>query len=140
MISLGLIVILSCAAAGFAAAASGSGDSPLFTLNTRFLSPVEQDQALPAIHSLGACSPNPFNPSTTISYSLAGPATVNLAIYDLTGRLVRHLINEEPIPGGEHQAMWTGRDERDRLVAAGVYLYRLKAGNFNATRRMTLIK
>ena len=140
---LGLALLLSYGATApveSALAASGSGDSALFSLNTQFLSPVDQDPGLPAANSLGAGYPNPFNPATTIAFSLAEPEAVDLAVYDLTGRLVRVLLAGESMTAGEHAAVWTGRDDRGRDLAAGVYLVRLKAGDFSAVRRLTLIK
>lgn len=83
--------------------------------------------------------PNPFNPSTVISYDLAGPARVELQIYDLAGRLV-HTLRAGDETAGRHELSWQGRDEAGRPVATGVYLYRLRAGNEVETRRMVLTK
>ncbi|MDX2475278.1 MAG: family 16 glycosylhydrolase [Candidatus Krumholzibacteria bacterium] len=91
-------------------------------------------------YALHPCYPNPFNPATTISFDLAAPATVNLAIYDVAGKLVRTLVAAEAVGAGRHEIMWQGRDETGRLSAAGIYFYRLDAGDYSATRRMTLVK
>jgi hypothetical protein len=84
--------------------------------------------------------PNPFNPGTTIRFDLPTPAQVTLRVYDLSGRLVRALVDEIEMAAGRHEKVWDGRDETGRSPAAGVYICRLKAGEFSATRRMTLVK
>lgn len=99
---------------------------------------------LPDLRSPGAtlhpCYPNPFNPSTTISYELTDPAVVNLTVYDVAGQLVRTLVAAETSGAGRHEVVWNGRDETGRNVAAGVYFYRLDAGGYSETRRMALVK
>jgi plastocyanin len=85
-------------------------------------------------------TPNPFNPKTIISYTLLESAPVNLGIYDLSGRLVRTLVNGEVVGSGLQETVWQGRDETGRQVAAGVYFYRLEAGAFSEAKRMTLVK
>ncbi len=83
--------------------------------------------------------PNPFNPSTTISYELKASGQVDLQVFDVAGRLVRTLFrgSEE---AGRHEKVWLGRDRAGRTVAAGVYFYRLNAGGDVETRRMLLAK
>lgn len=89
---------------------------------------------------LGQNSPNPFNPRTTIGFSLATAGRVNLRIFDLDGRAVRTLIADESLAARRHTRDWDGRDDGGRQVAAGVYFYRLETGERVATRRMTLVK
>jgi predicted outer membrane repeat protein len=95
---------------------------------------------LPRQFALQPCYPNPFNPTTTIAYDLPRPADVSLKIFDLAGRLVRVLVDEPAVAAGRHTVEWNGRDDRGRSVAAGVYLARLKAGDFSQVRRMALVK
>ncbi len=83
--------------------------------------------------------PNPFNPETTISYRLSFAADVELAVFDLNGRLVRTLVQGR-IEAGEHKVRWDGRDSRGEEVASGVYLYRLRAGQHVLTQRMILLR
>ena len=94
----------------------------------------------PTGYALHPCYPNPFNPATTISYDLPEPATVNLAIYDVAGKLVQTLVAAEAVGAGRHEVVWNGRDDTGRVAAAGVYFYRLDAGGYSETRRMTLVK
>ncbi len=88
---------------------------------------------------LFAARPNPFNPGTSIGYSLDRDSVVELAVYDVSGRLVRTLVSEQ-VPAGEHVIAWDGRDDRGNTVASGVYLYKLSTGNAFETRRMVLVK
>lgn len=101
------------------------------------LSPTGAD--VPPVAALDQNFPNPFNPVTTIAFSLREPALVSLRIYDAAGRLVRSLANE-PLPAGSHERRWNGVDSRGAPVSSGVYLCRLDAGSFSRTRKMVLIR
>ena len=79
--------------------------------------------ATPALR-LAPNQPNPFNPSTTIAFSLPQAGAVELAVYTLDGRRVTVLV-DGTLPAGPHAATWTGRDESGRQVASGTYFYRL---------------
>ena len=83
--------------------------------------------------------PNPFNPTTTISFVLPERARAKLAIYDVAGRHVRTLVDEVRA-GGLNEARWDGRDATGNPVSSGVYLYRLVAGSQTLTKKMTLLK
>jgi hypothetical protein len=83
--------------------------------------------------------PNPFNPRTTIKFDLHKPGPVELAVFDVAGRLVKRLVHETR-PAGNHEAVWNGRDSGGRSAAAGVYFFRLKTTDTIQTQRMTLIK
>jgi len=90
--------------------------------------------------------PNPFNSSTTIPFTVHGerktenrPVRTTLTIYNILGRRVRTLLNEEKVPG-QYRVTWDGKDERGNEVGSGVYLYRLKAGDFEQTKKMVLLK
>jgi hypothetical protein len=83
--------------------------------------------------------PNPFNPSTKIEFSLSERARVRLEIYDITGRRVKRLLDEE-LSSGHWSIVWDGEDDRGTKVASGVYFYRLIASQFTQTRKMVIIK
>ncbi|MHB9028899.1 MAG: FlgD immunoglobulin-like domain containing protein [Candidatus Latescibacterota bacterium] len=84
-------------------------------------------------------TPNPFNPSTTISFTLPEPGAASLSIYSITGQKIRTLVSGQ-ISGGAHSVVWDGRDERGKAVSSGVYLSRLEAGGKAEARRMLLIR
>ncbi len=96
---------------------------------------------LPKMYSLAQNVPNPFNPSTTISYSVPEGVSVqvSLKVYDIRGRQVSTLVNEVREPG-TYTVFWDGTDEAGRQVASGVYFYRMQAGDFVQTRKMVLLK
>jgi hypothetical protein len=85
-------------------------------------------------------TPNPFNPRTTIAFATTDQASVNLQVFDLAGRLVRVLVDDETVTRGRHEVVWNGRDDTGRKVAAGVYFYRLTAGPWSEMKRMVLVK
>ncbi|HYW68263.1 MAG TPA: FlgD immunoglobulin-like domain containing protein, partial [bacterium] len=89
---------------------------------------------------LGPNFPNPFNPSTAIQYRVPSPGgRVTLAVYDLSGRLVRTLVDTYR-SGGEHVAVWHGQDDAGRYVGSGVYFYRLAVGDTRLERKMVMLK
>jgi len=97
------------------------------------------EEAIPRQVTLFANFPNPFNPLTTIRYGLPRDGRVKLGIYDLRGRLVATLVDEDR-PAGYHAAVWEGDDHAGRRVSSGVYLYRLVTGDAMKTQKMLLMK
>lgn len=95
---------------------------------------------VPAALDLGQNTPNPFNPRTSISFDLPGNTAVRLKIYDVSGRLVRVLLDGQFLKSGRHEAHWDGLTDSGQEAAAGVYLYRLSAGDCKHVKRMTLVK
>jgi hypothetical protein len=100
---------------------------------------AKTEENRPLKFSLEQNVPNPFNPSTEIRFRLEQPAAVELAVYNVLGQKIRTLVSGT-LPGGEHSAMWDGRDGQGRVLSTGVYFYRLRAGERMLTRRMVLIK
>ncbi len=92
-----------------------------------------------AVNALAQNTPNPFNPITSIRYSLEAATDARLAIYDTRGRLVRTLLNGPKTKGG-HTTIWDGKDNGGQRVASGVYFYRLEAGTFTQTRKLVFLK
>ncbi len=92
-----------------------------------------------AATSLGSNYPNPFNPTTSIPFTLARTGHATLRIFDVTGRVVATLLNETA-PAGAHVVRWDGRSDRGARVASGVYVARLDADDMTATRRIVLLK
>jgi len=94
---------------------------------------------LPAAVSLDQNYPNPFNPKTTIAFTLDRSGPVELQVYDVKGSLIRTLVDESR-PAGPNLVEWDGKDNGGRTAAAGIYMYRLVAGDFVQQRKMTLLK
>ena len=92
---------------------------------------------VPESFGLSQNYPNPFNPETVIEYQLPQASHVSLKIYDLMGREVRTLVNEE-MPAGYHRAQWDGRDDNAQKLNSGVYLYRIQVAGSSAGLRRAL--
>jgi len=86
-----------------------------------------------------ALHPNPFGAMTTISYQLAAPSMVQLTVFDISGRRVRSLVNDQQA-GGNHSVIWNGADENGRGVSTGVYFCILSAGEYTESRKVVLIR
>lgn len=94
----------------------------------------------PAIRtSLDGNYPNPFNPTTTIGYSLQNPAMVTLEIYNIRGQKVRTLVQGVQ-QAGMHTALWDGKDETQRSVSSGIYFYKMNSSGYEKARKMILLK
>jgi hypothetical protein len=98
----------------------------------------------PTRFALHSNAPNPFNPATTLRFSIADADHVRLVIYDAVGRHVRTIV-DRAVPAGEHEIMWDGADATGRRLGSGVYVYRLTATGSDgtvqtATRRMLLVR
>jgi len=126
-------------------ATSGAGS---FTVSTQVSSwDAGNDSAtlegdLPATYSLGNNFPNPFNPSTTINYNVEEYGNVSIVIYDMTGRQVKELINENVTPqiNSDYSVVWDGTNDAGSLVSAGTYICRMVSNDFVSTNKMTLMK
>ena len=97
------------------------------------------DGVLPQDFQLHSNYPNPFNPSTLISYDLAFETNVKLNIYDMRGRMINSLVNQVQ-NAGMHTIQWDAMDYKGSGVSAGVYLYKLEAGGKVFTEKMIFMK
>lgn len=121
--------------------ATGGASSPSFATRAGFwldlgspATSVGDDHDRPRVLSLVQNHPNPFNPSTTITFALPARSRVRLAVYDLAGRLVAELIDEVRTPGVYEQSF------APTELASGVYLYRLEADGVARQRKLILLK
>jgi alpha-amylase len=102
--------------------------------------PATSDEQPATSYELFANYPNPFNPTTTITYQLPQAGRVSLRIYNMLGQLVRTLIDAE-IDAGVHAASWDAKNNRGEFVASGVYIYQFRVGNqIVSTKKMLLAK
>jgi hypothetical protein len=97
------------------------------------------DNPEPGRFTLSQNIPNPFNPVTTIVFNVPRRTNVNISVYDVTGRLVRVLLDKE-VESGRMEIMWDGTDLRGRNVGSGVYLYRMTSEDFEKTNKMILMR
>lgn len=95
----------------------------------------------PDSYSLNQAYPNPFNPATTIEFTVPSGADglVKIEVYNTAGQQVAKLV-EETLSAGAYKTVWEGRDQSGQAVSSGTYFYRMEAGDFSATHSMTLLK
>ena len=109
---------------------------------TRFLQDATvavDDLPQPTVTKLMGGSPNPFNPRTTVAFTVGRTGLVRIAVYDLTGREVTELVASVYEPG-EHTVGWNGTDATGRTVASGVYVVRMEAAGESQTCKLLLTK
>jgi len=94
---------------------------------------------LPIVYALEQNYPNPFNPETTILFQLPKAGHAVLKIFNIIGAEVLTLV-DEPFTAGYHRVRWDGKDNHGNLVTSGIYLYRLRVGNFSQVKKMSLIR
>ncbi len=99
----------------------------------------EGEQVVPSVVALGHSYPNPFNSTTSMDYSLAGPGRVQISVFDLRGRLIAVLVDEQS-NGGTFQTQWHGRDRSGRQMPSGQYIARMIFGGETKTQSMTLVR
>ena len=94
---------------------------------------------LPTEFALNQNYPNPFNPTTQITYALPKVALVSINIYDISGRMVKSLVNT-PKDAGYHSLRWDATNDIGEGVSAGMYIYTIQAGEYRSTKKMVLLK
>ena len=95
---------------------------------------------IPSDYRLHDNYPNPFNPTTTISFTLPIDKAISVKVYDMTGRLVRTIVNNQFYAEGFHEVTWDATNDAGQTVASGSYLYSLEYGNFRQSKTMVLVK
>ena len=100
---------------------------------------VENISGVPTDFKLYQNHPNPFNPETTIRFSLPKKNQVELTIYNILGQKIRNLIYHN-YPAGEHIVKWDGRDDYGNIINSAIYIYKIRAGVFTDIRKMTFMK
>ena len=116
------------------------GDSDgLHRLDLASPSDVDEDNDVPVEFTLSQNSPNPFNPSTTISFSLPESHFTSLCIYNISGQKIRELVTGT-MTEGTHTVQWDGKDDSGRTVSSGIYIARLTAGKLSTSKSMLLVK
>ena len=99
----------------------------------------KEESEIPSNYYLSQNYPNPFNPSTTIKYQIPEISFVTITVYDILGREVATLVNEEK-PAGSYEVQFSSYSEEGRNLTSGIYFYQLKANNYVETKKMILLK
>ncbi len=100
---------------------------------------IDENEQSPVIMELSNY-PNPFNPSTTIRFSIAEDGKFSLTIFNVRGKLVRRIFHNKFLRAGKHKVIWNGIDEQGKNSASGVYFSQIIASNKTITRKMTLLR
>ena len=103
------------------------------------VSTVNENILMPNQFRVYDAYPNPFNPVTTLRYQLPEANMVTVTIYDMAGREVKNLIDQQQ-GQGLHNIQWNGTNNLGKAVSAGIYLYQVQSGMYNQTNKMILLK
>ncbi len=127
---------------------TSKAENPISTISADFFTILaettdvieeKKEGAIPAGFTLHQNYPNPFNPTTKIEFSLPRTAHVTLDVYNIAGRRVKKLVDEE-LPSGHWSVVWDGDDESGAEVASGVYFYRIRTSEYTQTKKMVVIR
>ncbi|KXK44418.1 MAG: Cytochrome c554 [Chlorobi bacterium OLB5] len=113
---------------------NAAGSSYISTVSPGWTSDLESISEIPSGYSLHQNFPNPFNPVTSIQFDLAAVTNVKLTVFDVLGKEVSVLINQQ-LDAGNHKITFNAEK-----LASGIYFYKLEAGSFNDIKKMTLVK
>lgn len=112
----------------------------VYLIQTEDLLAIESEPVTTPSANLGQNFPNPFNPVTTIPFSISSSGAVKLQVYDITGRLVKTLVDSQ-LSVGDYEASWAGKNEENQGVSSGIYVYQLITPDGKIlTRKLTLLK
>ena len=112
-------------------------DGNVYTFTTAL--GIEERPEIPSVCVLYQNMPNPFNSETAITYSVMAKEKVKLKVYDLTGRVVKTLVDNVQEPA-YYNIRWDGRDDKGKRLASGIYFYRIEVGEFRNTKKMILLR
>jgi thiol-disulfide isomerase/thioredoxin len=121
------------------AAVYDEGDSDMVTIGFAFNGTGVNNNLFVSHHDLNQNFPNPFNPNTTLNYSLANEDKVMLIVYNMKGQCVKILVDGR-FSAGQHSITWDGTDEYGKPVSSGIYFYKMRSGDFQQTKKMILMK
>ena|GEM_PF-6075172 len=141
---IGASIVTTPAGCYIAAGMDGPMDVALVDLDIELVTSGGAGKARPASPTLsepflGQASPNPFNPTTTVEFGVPTATTATLRVFDVTGRMVRELLNDR-LGAGIHRRVWDGRDSKGAPVAAGIYMIHFAAGSTILREKIVLVK
>ncbi|MCL1827853.1 MAG: T9SS type A sorting domain-containing protein, partial [Candidatus Cloacimonetes bacterium] len=99
----------------------------------------DEDDTIHSLTYLGNAYPNPFNPETTIVYSLQAAGEVSLEIYNIKGQQIKTLVNEYKT-AGSHDVIWNGLDSYGNPISSGIYFYQMKTADYTSVKKLILLK
>jgi FlgD Ig-like domain len=99
----------------------------------------DKNSSSPKEYRLEQNYPNPFNPSTTIRYSISSPEKISVKIYNISGQLIKEIVNEHS-QAGEYDVIWDGKNNFGQKVSSGTYFYQLTSRNYIDAKKMILLK
>jgi hypothetical protein len=100
---------------------------------------TENENDIPIITELSGNYPNPFNPETSIKYSMSKDDEINISIYNIKGQLVKTLIDEHQ-ESGHHEVIWNGKDNKNKQTSSGVYFMKMETSEYKKLQKMLLMK
>ena len=109
------------------------------TISVSIATGVAEQSTTPQRFELLPNYPNPFNPETRIEYTTPKESDVRLAVYNLQGQRIKTLVNELK-NAGRHSVVWNGVDDSGHVAGSGIYILRIKAGDYQSSRRITLLR
>jgi len=133
----------------------GGGDGEFYAINYNFMSgptvhrlgdftvtSVDDNYNASSIDGFGLVSnfPNPFNPSTTIDFTLAEQGVVKVEVYDIIGSKVATLIDNQELSAGQKRLVWNGKNDNGIQMVSGAYIYRISSGKLSISKKMMLLK
>jgi hypothetical protein len=138
------VMIFPVNAGNFSADLSVTSDDPdhlvaAIPVTAVVMPTANDDNVTPAVTALKGNYPNPFNPTTTIHYSLKTDSPVKIEIYNLLGQKVKTLVNGAK-KSGNHSIVWNGKDDAGRNAGSGIYFYKMNTGKYSASHKMVLMK
>ncbi|MCK9303156.1 MAG: T9SS type A sorting domain-containing protein, partial [Bacteroidales bacterium] len=101
--------------------------------------PATEEIPIPSVPFIATNYPNPFNPSTTIAFSIPTTCITKLSVYNIKGQKVKDIVHGE-LASGYHKIIWDGRDKNNRGVSSGIYFFRLESGGKVSVRKAMLMK
>lgn len=109
--------------------------------HTNYEEPHDENESNvdPIKTSLSNNYPNPFNPTTTIKFSLAKDSNVKLSIYNIKGQKIKTMINNKLVKGN-HSVIWNGTNDKNQAVSSGIYFYSIETDDLTITKKMILMK
>ncbi|MCD4650228.1 MAG: T9SS type A sorting domain-containing protein, partial [Candidatus Cloacimonetes bacterium] len=114
------------------------GDSDMITLVWDYVG-IKPNEVVAVVTALKSNYPNPFNPETSINFSIKDVGYVKIEIFNAKGQRVKALV-DVVMEAGNHSVIWDGKDESGKSVKSGVFFYRMKTGRYTSTKKMILLK